>query len=86
MRSAKGLLPKTLIGIVVAYLGVLILLPIAAIFQGAFARGAEEFFNALMDPRVQNAFQLSATLAIAAVALNTVFGTIAAWVLVRQDF
>lgn len=86
MRSASGLFPKILIAIVAVYVAVLILLPIAAIFQGAFARGVETFFNALADPQVLAAFQLSITLAAVAVVVNTFFGTVVAWVMVRHKF
>lgn len=86
MRNPTGLLPKLLIGGAVSYLAVLILLPIAAIVQGAFAQGVGVFFEALARPSVIAAFWLSIQLAVAAVAVNTIFGTIVAWVLVRQEF
>jgi sulfate transport system permease protein len=75
-----------LIGIVIAYLAVLILLPIGALVQGAFSQGATALVEALSDPNVIQAFWLSIRLAAAAVVINSVFGTIVAWVLVRQDF
>lgn len=86
MHSPKGWLPKLLIAIVIAYLALLILLPIAAILQGAFARGVETFFDALRQPQVIAAFRLSVMLALIAVIVNATFGTIIAWVMVRQDF
>lgn len=86
MREPKGWIPKLLIGIAVLYLAVLILLPVLAIFQGAFAQGAAVFFESLNDPQVIAAFWLSIQLAIAAVVINTIFGTTVAWVLVRQEF
>ena len=86
MRSPSGWLPKILIGVVIAYIAILILLPVAAIFQGAFAQGVAVFFESLLDPQVLAAFSLSIQLAIAAVVINSIFGTIIAWVLVRQDF
>lgn len=86
MSRPQGLLPKLLIGIALAYLAALILLPIAAIFQGAFARGSAPFVAALTEPQTVQAFVLSFQLAAGAVLLNAVFGTIVAWVLVRQNF
>src|SRR5581483_3861572 len=86
MYSAKGFLPKLLIGIVLAYLGVLIFLPIAAIVQGAFSKGIDALLEAFSDPTLWQAFVLSIELAIAAVIVNAIFGTIVAWVLVRQNF
>lgn len=86
MHSPKGWLAKSLIGIVVAYLAILILVPLAAMVQGAFSKGAEALLKALSDPNVLHAFMLSLQLAVAAVAVNAFFGTIVAWVLVRQNF
>jgi sulfate transport system permease protein len=75
-----------LIGGVLLYIGILILAPLVAIFQGAFAEGIGAFFTALNDPEVWRAFWLSIVLALGAVALNGVFGLAIAWVLVRQNF
>ncbi len=86
MRHPNGILPKLLIALAMGYLAFLILLPVAAIFQGAFAKGVGAFFDALLEPQVLAAFQLSITLAIIAVIVNAVFGTLVAWVLVRHDF
>jgi sulfate/thiosulfate transport system permease protein len=86
MRKPKGLAPKILIGVVVVYLAILILLPIAAIFQGALAQGVAALISALTQPQVLAAFRLTLVLAAIAVAVNSVFGTIVAWVMVRQNF
>ncbi len=86
MRSPTGIVPKILIGVVIAYVAILILLPVFAIFQGAFSQGFNTFVNALTEPQVIAAFWLSIQLAVAAVVINAIFGTIVAWVLVRQDF
>lgn len=86
MRNPTGVLPKVLIGLVVLYLAGLILLPVVAIFQGAFAKGVGVFFESLIQPNVVAAFQLSLVLAAAAVVVNSIFGTIIAWVLVRHNF
>ncbi len=86
MREPKGWLPKLLIALVVAYFSLLVLLPLAAIVQGAFSQGVSVFVQAVTAPPVLAAFSLSLQLALAAVAINTAFGTIVAWVLVRQNF
>lgn len=86
MRSPTGIFPKILIGAAMVYLAVLVLLPIAAIFQGAFGRGIAFFFESLLEPQVVAAFRLSITLALIAVIVNAIFGTLIAWVLVRHNF
>lgn len=75
-----------LIGVVLTYIGILVLLPLLAIVQGAFVEGILPFFESLNDPQVWRAFWLSIVLALGAVALNGFFGLIIAWVLVRQRF
>jgi sulfate transport system permease protein len=75
-----------LIGIVLAYLGVLILWPLLAVLQGAFAEGVGRFFAELSQPELRRAFWLTLVLAAGAVVANGIFGTIVAWVLVRQNF
>jgi sulfate transport system permease protein len=88
-------LPKTnripwrrtlLIGLVVGYIGILLLWPIAAVVQGAFAGGLGPFWDAITQPDVLHAFWLTLLLAAIAVIINAIFGTIIAWVLVRHNF
>src|SRR5262245_61728716 len=86
MRDPKGFFPKLLIAVVVLYLAFLILLPLGALLQGAFAQGVAAFFDALSSPQVIAAFQLSVQLALVALVVNAIFGTIVAWVMVRQEF
>src|SRR5919199_6614674 len=86
MRTQQGWLPRILIGLALAYLGVLIVWPVAAIFQGAFSRGVGRFVEELTQPDVLQAFWLTFALAAGAVVVNAVFGTIVTWVLVRQNF
>ena len=45
--------PRLLIGIVLLYVGLLILWPVAAIFQGAFSQGVEAVLQILAKPDVQ---------------------------------
>lgn len=81
--------PRTssiLIGIVLLYIGVLILAPLAAIIFGAFSRGVGPFVSALTHPDALHAFWLTLMLSVSAVVLNTVFGVAIAWVLVRDRF
>lgn len=86
MREARGWLPRILIALAVAYLAVLILVPVGAVFVGAFAKGVDAFVAALTDPEVVHAFGLSFLIAVIVVAVNTVCGTAVAWVLVRHNF
>ncbi|HRY30385.1 MAG TPA: sulfate ABC transporter permease subunit [Elusimicrobiota bacterium] len=79
-------LNRTLIGVVLAYVGILLAAPCAALARGAFAGGGAVLWRELARPDVLSAFRLTLALALGAVALNTVFGVLTAWVLVRHSF
>ncbi|MBX3080049.1 MAG: sulfate ABC transporter permease subunit [Anaerolineae bacterium] len=82
-RSPVGI---ALIVIMLGYAGLLLISPLVAILQGAFAKGITPFLNALTQPDVIHAFQVTFSLTFGAVVINTVFGLIVAWVLVRHRF
>jgi sulfate transport system permease protein len=75
-----------LIGLVVAYIGILILAPLGALVAGAFAGGVGAIVQALSDPDVLNAFWLTLLISVITVAVHVVCGTAVAWVLVRHQF
>ncbi|HEY2982453.1 MAG TPA: molybdate ABC transporter permease subunit [Anaerolineales bacterium] len=77
---------RFLIGIVVAYAGVLILAPLAGLLSGAFAEGLGGVIKALSDPAVFSAFRLTLYIALITVAVHALFGTALAWTLVRYRF
>ncbi|MFN8485179.1 MAG: molybdate ABC transporter permease subunit [Anaerolineae bacterium] len=77
---------RLLIGIVLLYMGILILAPLAAILWGAFSRGLAPILATLADPDVLHAFWVTLILCAVALLVNTVFGVITAWVLVRDRF
>lgn len=75
-----------LIGVVVAYMVVLILAPIGALVSGALANGLGAAAAALSDPDVLGAFWRTLLIALITVAVHVVCGTAVAWVLVRHRF
>jgi len=86
-RSSAGVWRRRLlIGIVVAYAGLLILAPLAALVSGALAKGIGASLEALRDPAVFSAFLLTLYIAFIVVAVHALFGTALAWVLVRYRF
>jgi sulfate/thiosulfate transport system permease protein len=76
----------TLRVVALAYLGVLLLAPVAFIFKQAVEAGFGNLFDAMTTPEALDAFQLTLITAAIAVPLNTVFGVGCALLLVRQDF
>jgi len=68
------------------YLGVMLLLPVAALLLRASVVGPEEFWAIATDPIALSAYQITFVTALMAVLMNGVFGTLIAWVLVRYPF
>lgn len=77
---------RLLIVLVVGYMTILILTPLAALARGAFAGGVGPIFEALSQPDVLSAFWLTLWISLATVAVHAVCGTAVAWVLVRHQF
>lgn len=70
--------------VVLTYVGVLIGLPLAFIFQQAFIHGFGPFWTALHDPAMDDAIGLTAKVVIVAVPLNVIFGLGASLWIVRH--
>ena len=73
-------------GFTVLYLSLIVLIPLATLPLRASAAGWEAFRDTVTDPRVVASYRLSVTTALAAAAINAVFGSLVAWVLVRYTF
>jgi len=81
MRARYGLRFAAL-----AYLILLLLLPVGLVFFRTFENGFEPVWNAMTDPDFLHALWLTLLIALIAVPLNTIFGIACALVLVRQRF
>jgi sulfate transport system permease protein len=84
--SPRSPIAFLLIGIVLLYAGVLFIAPIAAMIQGALAKGIEPVVNTFATADVQHAFLVTIVLSFGAVVINAIAGLITAWVLTRQRF
>jgi sulfate/thiosulfate transport system permease protein len=71
---------------VTLYLSVLVLLPLAAVASQAFDKGISGFWEAVTAPESVAALKLTVIASLITVVINGVFGTIIAWVLVRDRF
>ena len=74
------------LGFVATFISVVIALPIAALVWASVKHGGTSFWAAVSNPEAVSALKLSVMIAAIAAALNAVFGTVTAWVLVRDDF
>jgi len=74
------------LGFSLAYLSLIILIPIAGLIWRSAALGWSEFFAVLADDRTQDALLVSFGTAFVAALINAIFGVIVAWILVRYEF
>jgi sulfate transport system permease protein len=74
------------LGFTLFYLSAIVLIPLTALVFRPFSLGWEGFVTEVTAPRVVHALALSFGAAAIAAAINTVFGLIVAWVLVRYQF
>jgi sulfate transport system permease protein len=72
-----------LIGVVVVYVGSLVMAPLVALIYGAFSRGLAPMVATLTAPEVLRAFGLTLRIAAVCVVVHSLFGTAVAWMLVR---
>lgn len=74
------------LGFTVSYLGLIILLPLAALFIKAAGLGWAEWWSLLTSPRVIAASKLTFGASAAAATLSVILGLLVSWVLVRYHF
>ncbi len=91
MRTSTATKPRTLsawviIGLAMAWLGLVILLPLASVFVEAFRKGVAVYLETFKDPDAIAAIKLTLTVAAIAVPLNAIFGVVAAWTLTKFEF
>lgn len=77
-------LPLKSIGFI--YIGVLVILPIAAITSRAFEKGIPHLWQQITLPQALYSLKLTFLVAIIMMFINVITGTATAWVLVRYQF
>lgn len=73
-------------GLVVLYLSVLVLLPLAALTDKSLSGGLGHFWEQVTQPQAVNSLELTLVASLIVVLINGFFGTILAWLLVRDEF
>ncbi len=77
---------KLTLGITIALLSLLILIPLASVLIYSFQLSPEDFWKLITAKNVLSAFATSIVCSVIAAFINAVFGLILAWVLVKYDF
>ncbi len=74
------------LGFTLAYVSLIVLIPLAAVFIKSFGIGWDGLWEILTSERILKSLQLSFSSALIAAFINVVFGLILAWCLVRYNF
>jgi sulfate/thiosulfate transport system permease protein len=87
-RIARRVLPGfgLTLGLTLVYLSLVVLIPLSAVFIKAGSLPWGELWNIVSAPRVVASYQLTFGASLLAAAINTVFGFMLAWSLVRYNF
>lgn len=73
-------------GLVVLYLSIVVLLPLAALLNQSLSEGIGHFWSQVTSPQAKQSLELILVCSLIVAAINAVFGTIVAWLLVRDNF
>lgn len=85
--DAEPLLVRiVLLGLALAFLTFVVILPLVAVFAQALSKGVGAYAAALSQPETWAAIKLTLLTAAIAVPLNTAFGIAAAWTLAKYRF
>ena len=74
------------VGLVLAFLGLVLILPLAAVFAEALRKGLGPALDAIATPDALAAIKLTLITAGIAVPFNALFGLCAAWAIAKHDF
>jgi sulfate transport system permease protein len=69
-----------------AFLGLLVVLPVAAIFAEALRNGFDVYIASIVEPDAWLAIKLTLLVAAISVPLNLVFGVVASWAIAKFEF
>lgn len=87
-KKDRGILPGfgLTMGTTLALLGLIVMIPLSTLFFKSSELGWNGFWEVVTTPRVIASLKLTFLASLAGALINLVFGTLAAWVLVRYTF
>ena len=77
---------RVTMGYTLLYLSLIVLIPLAALFLKAATMDGAEFYATITSKRVLAAYRLTFGASLIAACINTVFGALVAWSIVRYRF
>ncbi len=84
--GSAGRVSGLTLGVVVLWLSLIVLLPLAALTVTSFSEGWSGFWEAVTAPVALAALGTTVLVSAVVAVLNVVIGTLIAWVLVRDEF
>jgi len=75
-----------LLAVALGFMGLFLVLPLAAVFAEALRKGFGAYLDAFSEPDAWSAIRLTLLTAAIAVPLNLVFGVAAAWAIAKFEF
>ncbi len=85
-KSLLKFWPVVMTLIALAYMALVLVVPLVAVFTEALRKGLGYYFAAIVEPDALSAIKLTLIAAAIAVPLNLVFGIAAAWAIAKFDF
>jgi sulfate transport system permease protein len=85
-RGVRAAGPAAGGALAVAYLSLIVLIPLAAVVAESTHGGSAAFWNAVTSAQAFAAMRFTVLVSLVVVAVNIVTGTLIAWVLVRDEF
>jgi sulfate/thiosulfate transport system permease protein len=79
-------IPFLLISVSIAFLSIILVIPVVSVLGYAFSKGIDAYLVALQSPDTVAAIRLTLITAAIVVPINTVFGVAAAWAIAKFDF
>ncbi|MFN8216852.1 MAG: sulfate ABC transporter permease subunit CysT [Solirubrobacterales bacterium] len=73
-------------GYVVLYLSLIVLLPLAALTDQSLSEGLGHFWDQVTQPQALRSLRITLEASVLVVLINAFFGTVLAWLLVRDSF
>lgn len=77
---------KLSFGVTLAMLSIMVLIPVASVVVYTFGQNFSDFLETITSKRLLSAYKVSFMCSFIATLINSIFGVILAWVLVRYDF
>ncbi|WP_371347855.1 sulfate ABC transporter permease subunit CysW [Ancylobacter sp. IITR112] len=86
VRDEPALVKALVIGLALGIVGLLIVLPLIAVFAQAFTKGWDAYLAALVEPDALAAIRLTLLVTALSLTANTVMGLVMAWAITKFEF